>query len=446
MRTISILTFILFLSLSNLEAQAKKQSFTLKQAAEYALMHNVDIKNSEIEVRDADARVVEAKSIGLPQAEFTMNYTRNLKLPVTVLPDEFGIDPATGMVNPDFNNEVTFGVKNSFTSKIEVTSLLFDGSYLVGLEAARLYTNQARLQLQQKKDKVLADVRDAYIPAIIIEENRKILNKNINNVEKLLNETKEMYKAGFVEQLDIDRLELTRANLSAEVENLNDQADLILNYLKFQMGYPMEDEIELVDDLEKLLTVPSKADLEGPINYSNRQDHVVLESAIVLNGLNVKRYKAGYLPQLLAFGNAGLLRQGNRIKDGAWSTNAMIGVQLNVPIFDGFDKKAKIERTSLQLELVKNRKIQLEQAIDLQVTNARTSYKNAMSRLADREKNLALAEKIYNTSQIKYKEGVGSSLEITQAEQGLFQAQSNYINAKYNVLVAKVNLDKSLGN
>lgn len=416
------------------------RSFSLKEAVEYAMNNSIDIKDALIDVTDADARVVEAKSMGIPQANLTMDYTRFLKLPVTVLPDEFG------MGNPDFNNEVSFGVKNSFNTNLEISSLLFDGTYLVGLEAAKLYTNQARLQVEMKMDEIGANVREAYLPALIIVENKKILNKNLATIEQLLHETTELYKAGFVEQLDIDRLELSKANLLAELENLDDQNELILNALKYQMGYPVTEEITISDNLEELLTIPAKEDLEGAISFANRADYTVLQSAVTLNEMNVRRFRAGYLPQLVAFGSYGLTRQGDRIKEGAWSNTAMVGVQLNVPIFDGFNKKAKVERARLQLEKIKNNKERLENVIELQVKNARANYRNAMERLKNREKNTVLAEKIYNTSRIKYKEGIGSSLEITQAEQGLFQAQSNYINAKYELLVAKVSLDKALGN
>lgn len=444
MKAIILTVIMTITSVLGIYAQ-NNRSFSIYEAVEYGLNNNLDIREAQINVTDADQRVVEAKSIGIPQANLTMDYKRFLKLPVTVLPDEFGINPMTGMVDPNFNNEVAFGVKNNFNANLEVASLLFDGSYLVGLQAAKMYTDQARLQLDATRESVKSNIRDAYLPALVIAENRKILEKNMINLDKLLFETKELYKAGFVEQLDIDRLELSMANLQAEMDNLANKEELALNYLKFTMGYPVEDDIEIADDLEGLMSVPSDKDLAGVIDYSERIEHTILQSAVALNEMNVKRYRAGYLPQLIAFGSYGLVRQGNKIKEGAWSDNSVIGVQLNVPIFDGFNKKAKVERARLQLEIIKNNKAKLEESIEIQVKNARSNYRNAQSRLQDREKNLVLAERIYNTSQIKYKEGVGSSLEITQAEQAMFQAQSNYINAKYELLVAKVELDKALG-
>ncbi|MGK0388205.1 MAG: outer membrane protein [Maribacter sp.] len=444
MKTVILTLIVTIVSILGLHAQ-NNRSFSIHEAVEYGVNNNLDIREAQINVTDADQRVIEAKSMGIPQANLTMDYKRFLKLPVTVLPDEFGMNPTTGMIDPNFNNEVAFGVKNSFNANIEVSSLLFDGSYLVGLQAAKMYTDQASLQLDATRDDVASRVRDAYLPALIIAENRKILEKNIINLDKLLFETKEMYKAGFVEQLDVDRLELSKANLEAEMDNLTNKEELSLNFLKFTMGYPVEDNIEISDNLEGLISLPTDKDLAGEIDYSERIEYTLVQSAVALNEMNVKRFRAGYLPQLIAYGSYGVIRQGNRIREGSWSDNSVVGVRLNVPIFDGFNKKAKVERAKLQLEIIKNSQQKLENAIEIEVKNARSNYRNAQDRLKSREKNLVLAEKIYNTSQIKYKEGIGSSLEISQAEQALFQTQSNYINAKYQLLVAKVELDKSLG-
>ncbi len=439
-----ILILIIFYMIQPLNAQ-NSRAFTLEEAIAYGLNNSVDIRDAQINVTDADQRVVEAKSIGIPHLNFKSSYNYYFKLPVTILPDEFGINPITGEMNPNFDNEVAFGTRNTFDMGLEFSTLLFDGSYFTGLEAAKYYTNQARLSLDSERDKVRNNVRDAYLPALIIEENRKILQKNIDNLKKLFFETKELYKAGFVEQLDVDRLELSLANLDAEMQNLEDQKDLVLNYLKFLMGYPLGQKLEVSDNLEELLIVPANDDLAGAIDYTERSEYRVVQSAIKLNELNVKRFKDGYLPQLLAFGGYSWNWQGNKFKNGSWYDTGLVGIQLNVPIFDGFDKKAKVQRASLQLEMVKNRRKKLENAIELEIHNARTSYSNAKQRVEDRKKNVELAEKIYKTSQVKYKEGVGSSLEITTAEQGLFQAQANYINARYDLLVAKVNLDKALG-
>jgi len=182
------------------------------------------------------------------------------------------------------------------------------------------------------------------------------------------------------------------------------------------------------------------------VNYEKRPEVRVLELGINLNQLNVDLNKSGYLPSLAAFGSYQQSAQGNNLFDNpVWVPSAVVGLQLNVPIFDGFEKRAKINRAKLDLEEAMMQKTRLERAINLEVSNARTSYQNAMKRLDTRDKNMKLANRIYETTRIKYKEGVGSSLEISQAEQALYDAQQNYIQARYDLLVAKRALDKALG-
>ncbi len=443
MKRITLWVVLLFVGVSSFAQNSR--SFSLNEAVSYAQNNSIKIKDAQIAVSDADWRVEEAKAIGFPQVNFKSDYNRFLKLPVTILPQEFGIDPTTGMVDPNFNPEVTFGVKHNFGMSLEASALLFDGSYIIGLRAARQFTSQVRKQLVAERDAVRNDVRDAYLPALIIDENVKILEKNIENLETLRFETNELYQAGFVEQLDVDRLDLSIANLKAEMDNLSRSRRLVENALKYQMGYPVTQKIVLSDDLNALLIEATQEDLEGRIDYTNRSEYAILQSAIELNELNVQSFKAGYLPQLVAFGSYGINWQGDDIPTSTWNDNAVVGLQLNVPIFDGFRKRASIQRANLQLEQVRNRVKTLERTIELQVENARQDYKNAKNRLADRQKNVDLAEKIYRTARIKYKEGVGSSLEITQAEQSLFQAQANLTSAKYDLLVAKFALDKAIG-
>ncbi|MFT5763796.1 MAG: outer membrane protein, partial [Saprospiraceae bacterium] len=253
-------------------------------------------------------------------------------------------------------------------------------------------------------------------------------------------------KEGFVEQLDVDRLALSFAILETEIDNIDRQKELIYNVLKFQMAYPVQDPIVAVDDIEKLFVPASEEQLTADINYNRRPEIQVIDLGLQLNELNIKFNKSGYLPSLSAYGSYQQSAQGDNLFDNpVWVPSTVVGLQLNVPIFDGFEKRAKTNRAKLDLEEAQNQKTQLKQAISLEVTNARTSYISAQQRLSNQKKNMDLADKIYNTTKIKYKEGIGSSLEITQAEQSLYDTQQNYIQARYDLLVAKRALDKALG-
>ncbi len=436
--------FILFcLMLSCLLTQAQEATkMTLEDAIKYALENNIDMRLAQINIADADQQIIERRAIGIPQLSAGVNYQYFIQIPASVV-DLSTFDPS---VPEGTFEKIEFGLKNNLTASIDMQTLLFDASYLTGLKAAKAY----RSYVQKDRERVVYEVRnrviESYLPALILEESKKTLVKNIGNLESLLNETRALYKEGFVEQLDVDRLDLSLANLQVELENLDRQKELVYNVLKFQMGYPVNDPIEAVDDIDALFIPASEEDLTADINYARRPEIQVLEMGIKLNELNVELNRSGYLPSLAAFGSYQQSAQGNNLFDNpVWVPSAIVGLQLNVPIFDGFDKRAKINRAKLDLEEAINQQNQIKQAISLEITNARTSYINALQRLDSQGKNLKLAEKIYNTTKIKYKEGVGSSLEITQAEQSLYETQQNYIQARYDLLVAKRALDKALG-
>ncbi len=419
-------------------AQDAKQ-MSLQEAVEYAMEHDVSLENARLNITDANEQIIERRAIGLPQITGSVGYQYYLKVPATVLPSDFSPNGE--------RQKVEFALRNNFNLGAELNTLIFDGSYLVGLKAARLYRSYVDQELLTAQQSVKNKVTQAYLPVLMLEENLEILSKNIGNLEKLLNETRQTYEAGFVEQLDVDRLDLSLANLNVEKENLERQKKIVLNALKFTIGYPIDEPLAVNDNINTLLTEATNDELEGAINYYERAEYRVAEKGVELNELNVKLFQAGYLPTLSASANYQYGYQGDKLfhKEGFWVPTSVLGVRLGIPLFDGFNKKAKVQRARVGLAIAQNQKAELERAIRLQVENARTNYLNAKRRVTSQEKNLQLAERIYDTTQIKYREGVGSSLEVTQAEQSLYTSQQNYTQALFELLVAKAELYEALG-
>ena len=435
-----ILLFFLFIG-TMLSAQ-EKTSFTLEEAVHYAMENSLTLKNSFIDITDAEERILENRAFGLPKVSFGMNYQHFLKLPVSLIPASF-VDP---MAPEGEFAELTFGTKNNLTASLEASTMVFDWSYFTGLKAARTYRKFASQQVTTTQREVRNQVQSAYLPPLILEESKKTLQKNITNLEKLLFETKEMYKAGFVEQLDVDRLELSLANLSSEVENLDSQKELAYNVLKFAMGYPINKPISINDVIDQLLVDASEVDMTDPSTFLRDRPEIRLaELGIEMSELNVEYQKSTLYPSLGAFGQYQQQAQGNKLFDSQWFDLAVVGLQLNVPIFNGLGTKSKINRAKLEVEKAQNDLRQLERVINMEVGNARASYINAKRKVENQIKNVSLAQRIYDTTQIKYKEGVGSILEITSAEQELFRTQQNMIQAKYDLLQAKIALDTALG-
>ena len=427
-------------------ALTAQTTFNIQQAIDYAYNNNTEIKNAMLNISDAEQQILERRAIGLPQVNGKIEFQHFIQVPQVALPEAFFIDPMTGQVPEGIDRRASFQLKNNFTPSITASSLLFDGSYLTGLKAARLYKNFVQKQLDTKKSEVRDQVTGAYLPLLLIDQSIKLIDQNTSNLQQLITETKALYKEGFVEQLDVDRLELSNANLAAERENLVRQRETVANALKFVIGFPKEDELILSETIESLLEVGDTTYNTETFEITNKHQYQVAALNSQLNELNVELNQRGYLPNLAAFASYNYQFLGDNFKDGFWAPSFVVGATINVPIFDGFEKRSKVERAKIQLLMAQNQQEMLAESIFLDIKNTQIAFENAMNRVRDREKNVALAQRIYDTTKIKYKEGVGSSLELSQAEQALFSAQNNYTQAVYDAIVAKMDLDSALGD
>jgi len=441
------ITIVLFLALSATSWAQNDMKMSLDQAIQYSIENNMQVKISKNNINDADQQILERRAIGLPRLDADVSYNYFAIIPTTVLPPEFGLDPATGKPNPDFDRSVQFGVANNLTGGLNLSSLLFDGSYSVGLRAAKLFKEYVKEDLKAKQYDARQKAIIAYMPVVMINNGMNTLDKNIKNLEKLLVEVTAIQKAGFSEELDVDRLKLSLANLKTERNNLDRQKEMALNYLKFSINYPVEKELDVTDDLTTISAAVDATAIEGDLNYNARPEYAVINTGLKLSELNVKLYQAGYLPSLVGFANYQYSFLGQNLfgNDVVMAPTAIIGGKLSIPIFDGFEKKAKIQRARIQLINALDQKTLFEQGVNLEVINARKSYLSAQEKLVSQKENLKLAEKIYRTTQEKYKQGVGSSIEISQAEQELYSTQQNIDQALFDLIQAKLNLDKALG-
>lgn len=419
-----------------------QQEFTLEQAINYGQSNNPNVKIAQIGITDADERIIETRAIGIPTVRAGVNYQHFLQIPASLVPAEFFGGP------PGELAEVQFGVKNNLAASVEMQTLLFDASYFTGLQAARNYRNFAAQQVEVAKQDVKRNVTMAYLATLIYDETATVIDSNRKNLERLLFETSELYKEGFAEQLDIDRLQLSLKQLTTQSESLERQKQIAMNNLKFVMGFPVEQDLVITETLENLVNDGFSAEVNEKLVLDNHATYRMLKTGIDLNEMNVTVQKQmGYYPNLAAFGTYQQSLQGDNLFDDAaiWIPTAVIGLQLNVPIFDGFAREAKIARAKLDVEEATRQRDQYEESVRLEVENARIKYRDAIEKVTNVRENLALAQRIYNTTQIKYKEGIGSSFELIQAETSLFTEQSNEIQALFELLMAKAELEIALG-
>jgi outer membrane protein TolC len=330
------------------------------------------------------------------------------------------------------------------TAQISASQLLFNGAWLVGISAAKEYAALVQKQTRLAETEVKKNVETAYYSVLIAKEFEKVLQKNIENLDAVLFEVTEMQKQGFVEGIDVDRLTISKLTLNGQLENAQRQTQLATNYLKFSMGLDMATNIELTDSLGTMTEV----NMVGT-NYLSRPEFSILQSTITLNELNVKMNKAMFLPTLVAYGSYSQNAQRNSFDfldgDQEWFETGLFGLTLSIPVFSGMERKTGLQAAQIDLDQARIQQQLATQGILLEIEKAKTDYINAENDLNVQTQNIALAQRIYDTALIKYREGVGSSLELNSAESTLYQAQGGYVSAMFNMLNAKTALNKSLG-
>ncbi len=418
---------------------AEKYNFSLQEAINYALTHQTAVLNAKIDEEIAINKVKETTGIGLPQISGNFNFQDFLKLPTSLLPGEFFNRPGEQI-------PVQFGVKYQSTLGIDVNQLVFDGSYLVGLQAAKTYKELSVRSSTRTRIETAVAVTKAYYSVLVNNEQLSLVDANLARLRASLKDTEAFFKNGFVEKIDVDRLKVLTNNLETERENVIRLLALNVDLLKFQMGMPIENMLTLKDDLNTLPTTTEVASLDST-TYRNRVEYSLLETQKKLNELDLKRYRSQYLPSVSAFGSTSKGYQSNSFGD-MWNTSfptSVIGLRIAIPIFDGFQRENKIKTAKLTVDKTVNDLSNLRNAISLEASQSQKMYLNSTKSLDNQRANMELAKEVLRVSKIKYEQGVGSSLEVTTAETSLKEAENNYINALYNQLISKVDLEKALG-
>ena len=456
---LQILTAILLGSLlRTASAQTAKDtgkfSFSLKQCIDYAMQNQTSMKNATLEEAIAASKVKEITGIGLPQINTSAQLSNNDPLRRMFTAGD-GVHPnflAGGQVIP--KGEV-IAVPNVFQLKAggdvgaTITQLIFSSSYFIGLKAAKTYKELSAKSTQLTKIQVTEGVTKAYYLVLINEERIKLFDKNVIRIDSMLKQTQVMHTNGFVEKIDVDRIEVAYNNLQTEREKFNNLLAMSKLLLKYQMSMPLGADLSLTEKMADYKSVVSPPDATQKPNFSARIEYSLLESQKKLQLLDIKNHKLACLPRIAAFANAGWFSQSPTFnyfsEKNLWYNYGMYGLSLNLPIFDGLQNARQTQQSKLKLQELDNNIASLEQSIELQMRTSEISLKNGLSSLAAQNKNMELASEVAQVTKAKYKQGVGTSLEVTSAETSLLESQTNYYNALYDVLISKVDYDKATG-
>lgn len=483
MRHIPLTLFSILTSFALARAQQGQpqsaQTFTLEQCIDYALENSLTVKNATIDEKIASARVKETRGIGLPQIGGDLSIVNNEKLSpffatrrtvygFSAPKDENGEPIPYDQFLPELaDNDVLAGrnffqLKNIGNAMLTLNQILFNGSYLVGLQAANAYRELSVKVTNQTKEQAIHQVTKAYYSVLINKDRMKLFDSNILRVESLLKTTKAMNENGFAEGIDVDRIQVTLNNLRAERDKFYNLQELSIQLLKFQMNFPMDQNLTVSGEIASLQADENVLDQYSVAwDYAKRSDYQVLQTNKKLQSLNVKNRFAEGLPSLVGFVNygwttqsysfPGLFKTETNVPPGAgigvdkWYNVFSLGLSLQVPIFSGLQRTYRVQQAKMELLKLENNTTLLKSSIDLEIKQTAISYLNAITSLKSQADNQKLAENVARVTKIKYEQGVGSNIEVIDAEGSLKEAQINYYDALYNALVAKVDLDKAYG-
>lgn len=422
------------------------ENYTLEQCIEYAIQNRVEVKNAELDNQIAKARVGEVRSTGLPQVSASLSLVDNYKVPVNFLPAQ--------IVNPQAPEgefvPVTFQPQYVGQGQIELQQLVFSGSYILGLKAASTYTQLSEKQVTQSKIEIAEAVSKAYYSLLINKERLGLLRQNFNRIDTVYQQTKALYENGFAEKIDADRLKVSANNLKMEIQNFERLIELSEMLLKFQMGLQQEDNLTVSGSLAELKINEADA-VVAQVSPEQRIEFSLLQTQRELNLLQIREYKARYLPTLGFFVNYGSNMGSPEAKDlvpfatDRWVGNGAFGINLSVPIFDSFQKHYLVQQEKFNLLKTENQMRDFARVVNLQVNQSQITLQNSIDKLKFQEENMELAKEIFRVTKIKYEEGVGSNLEVVEAETAYKEAQTNYYSALYDAMVAKIDLEKAKG-
>ncbi|MCD4731889.1 MAG: TolC family protein [Bacteroidales bacterium] len=418
------------------------KSFTLKEAQQYAIENNYDVINAGTDVEIARKKVKENLAIGLPQVNASAGYSNYFELPTSLIPAEF----MGG--NPGEFAELQFGTQHNATWNASISQLLFSGQYIVALMATKAFVDLNETNYQKSEIEIKDIIARSYYPVIILKENKKVFDSTLVSLSKMLYETEEYYNAGFLEDTDVDQLKLLIADMQATITNIDNQLKIAYNMLKYQLGMRADDEIKITDNLENLLAeVDKEILLNSSFNFNNHIDYKLLKNKEEMAFLQMKLDQSQYYPTLSGFyqfQQDAMRNDFSFFNNDKWYTNQMLGIQLEVPIWSSGQRKNKVQQSKLEIEKLKVMDNQLQQGLTLKVSTVKSEFNNAYLIYLNRKMAVNNAEKIYQKTEVKYREGIANSLDLSQTYNQYLTNQIEYLTSILDLLNKKSELEKEL--
>jgi outer membrane protein TolC len=415
------------------------KELTLQESIQYALNNNQEVKKAAFDEQISDQQIRETKSVGLPQLSIAGGLDYFPALPTQILPGELAGQPGSDI-------PVQFGKDYNAKGNVQLTQLLFNKSYFVGLQAAKTAQDLYRLRSQMVQEDLIYNIGTAYLMALQTKEQFNTIDANLARLTQLEKIMQLQYENDLVKKVDVNRIKVSRVNLNNQMQSLSTAYEQQKNTLKFFMGMPLEQDINLQDATIMLESV-DPATLDVAAAASSKTQFRLLNTQKHLTSLQEKNIKSGYYPTLSAYGQYGYQTQRNELFDSniPWFKSSVVGLQLNIPIFDGFKKDAQAKQSQLEIK-------KLEADIELFTTDTEVTLTNAMSQLQNsqdaieaQEQNVTLAQEVYDTTSELYKEGLSPLTDLLEAEVSLREAKTNLNNEVLKFKIAQLNYLQATG-
>lgn len=425
-----------------LDAQESKP-LSLKQAREYAVEHNYEVQNSKLGIKAAEKEMLTIISSGLPQITGSINYTDNLDLTTQILPGEiFGGEPGSTF-------EAQFGTKHNASINLRASQMIFSGSYFVGLQTSKIYLRLSTETSEKSELEVKSMVTESYYLILISEENRNILQESLKNLRQNHYEISEMNKEGLVENTDVDQLQISILQLENTLRSVERQINTATKLLKYQMGMDLDLPITLTDDLELFLS-HANADvvMKREFNIADHIDYRLMKTQERLAEMNLKNEKMAFIPTITATANYSKNAMRNEFNlfssNEKWFTSSSIGLEVNLPLMTSGTRLFKIQEAGIALRQARNSKELARVGLMLDFSESRDNLKTSFESYTSAKENMALAMRVYEKTNEKYREGVTSNMDLIQAHNQYLTAQGDYILRISDLLLAKNRLDKMM--
>lgn len=434
---------LLLISSLGFSQENETRTFSLEEAITFALDSSYTTINARRDIAKALKQKWETTATGLPQIDGSISYNNNLKQPVTIIPGELGGgEPGTFM-------PLTFGTKQNANAVATLNQLIFDGSYLVGLKAAKTFLSYSENTNEKTRLEVRKGVINAYGSVLLTQELVAIFEKNKINLDKNLTETRAIFENGLTEEESVEQLEITLLDIEIQLSNVRRSQSIAKQMFNLALGIDVETPVILTDDLDELTNENISLSLmDTALTIEDNVDFKIANNLVDQRFLEMQLQKSKSLPRLSAFVNYGTSANSEDFTffngDQKWYQSSVLGISMNIPIFSSGMRSAATQRHKIALDQAKTDFEQTTQQIRLDLASAKSNYQFAIDNYENSKKNLALAERIENKNQIKFTEGLSDSFDLRQAQIQLYTTQQQYFQAMLNVINEKANLETVL--